>query len=391
MSLKQPTRTRIRLEEPERIWAHRPGGVFCLALLQMGFTELGTSPHPLVVSYTAVSPLPYLCVAARRSVFCGTSLRVTPSGRYPPSCAVEPGLSSKRPAANRWSAARLPGHPASVEYFTAAQRPRFKLKRMLILLPPSEGKTAAPPACAPVNFAELSFPELTAEREAVLEELAAVSAQETALEQLKVGASLAGEVQRNTQLVTEPAHAASETYTGVLFEALGYGDFSAAERQVANRTILISSALWGVVRPHDAIPAYRLSMGVKLGELGSLANWWRGALGVALAPVVAGELVVDCRSAAYAKSWVTPPRQSMTVRVERIADDGARSVVSHMAKHYRGELARYLVHSGLAEQDFEPTPAGAAELVHALEAEWQVECTPPTDKKAGVLTLLIRE
>ncbi len=31
----------------------------------------------------------------RRFTFCGTGLRVTPSGCYPPSCAVEPGLSSK--------------------------------------------------------------------------------------------------------------------------------------------------------------------------------------------------------------------------------------------------------------------------------------------------------
>ena len=181
---------------------------------------------------------------------------------------------------------------------------------MLILLPPSEGKTAAEATNAPVQFADLSFPELTGERETVLEQLAAVSAQETALEQLKVGASLEAEVRRNTRLLHEPAHAAIQTYTGVLFEALDYGSFSPAERQLAQRTILISSALWGVVRPEDAIPAYRLSMGVKLGELGQLANFWRGALSSALAPVVAGELVLDCRSAAYAKSWVTPGVQT---------------------------------------------------------------------------------
>src|SRR5690625_7623477 len=30
----------------------------------------------------------------RRSTFCGTSLRITPSGCYPPSCPVVSGLSS---------------------------------------------------------------------------------------------------------------------------------------------------------------------------------------------------------------------------------------------------------------------------------------------------------
>ena len=258
---------------------------------------------------------------------------------------------------------------------------------MLILLPPSEGKTAAEATNAPVQFADLSFPELTGERETVLEQLAVVSAQETALEQLKVGASLEAEVQRNTRLLHEPAHAAIQTYTGVLFEALDYGSFSPAERQLAQRTILISSALWGVVRPEDAIPAYRLS----LGELGQLANFWRGALSSALAPVVAGELVLDCRSAAYAKSWVTPGTQTLAVRVERVSADGTRKVVSHMAKHYRGELARYLVRSGLAERDFTADADGAAALVKALEADWDVEWVAGTKRKAGTLTVLIRQ
>ncbi len=146
-----------------------------------------------------------------------------------------------------------------------------------------------------------------------------------------------------------------------------------------------------MVRPEDAIPAYRLSMGVKLGELGQLANFWRGALSSALAPVVAGELVLDCRSAAYAKSWVTPGTQTLAVRVERVSADGTRKVVSHMAKHYRGELARYLVRSGLAERDFTADADGAAALVEALEADWDVEWVAGTERKAGTLTVLIRQ
>ncbi len=63
-----------------------------LALLRVGFAEPIGSPRPLVVSYTAVSPLPAL--ADRRSALCGTVPRVTPGGRYPPPCPVEPGLSS---------------------------------------------------------------------------------------------------------------------------------------------------------------------------------------------------------------------------------------------------------------------------------------------------------
>ena len=262
---------------------------------------------------------------------------------------------------------------------------------MLILLPPSEGKTPAPTGNAPVCFADLSFPELTAERESVLEELATVSSGPDALTELKVGTSLAAEVERNTRLLTEPAQPAICTYTGVLFEALDYASFSPAERDAAHWSLLISSALWGILRPEDEIPAYRLSMGVKLGSVGALASFWKGALGTALEATARDQLILDCRSAAYAKSWVTPPSQTLAVRVERVAADGSRKVVSHMAKHYRGLFARYLIQSGLAARPIDGSTAGIAEFLEAVSEDWSVECTLPTARKAGVLTLLVHE
>jgi hypothetical protein len=70
----------------------QPSNAPCLTLLRVGFAEPPRSPWALVVSYTTVSPLPP--VARRRSVLCGTVPRVTPGGRCPPPCPVEPGLSS---------------------------------------------------------------------------------------------------------------------------------------------------------------------------------------------------------------------------------------------------------------------------------------------------------
>src|SRR3954452_24284965 len=69
-----------------------PSNACCLALLQVGFADPCRSPGTLVVSYTAVSPLPE--PKPRRSVLCGTFPRVTPGGCYPPPCPVEPGRSS---------------------------------------------------------------------------------------------------------------------------------------------------------------------------------------------------------------------------------------------------------------------------------------------------------
>lgn len=255
---------------------------------------------------------------------------------------------------------------------------------MLILFPPSEGKSAAAVG-EPVCLGDLSFPCLTGAREAVVDELVRVSALEEAPEILKVGASLVGEVERNTRLWSEPAMAAAQVYSGVLFEAFGYGSLSAAGRARADESVLVISAAWGAVRLVDAIPAYRLSMGTKLGEMGDTAKFWKGELADALDEFAGDQLILDGRSAAYAKVWSPHPSRHLLVRVERVQADGARKVVSHMAKHYRGLLGRYVVEQGLTGLE------QAEELVQALSGAFEVELVAPTSKKAGTLTLLVRD
>src|SRR5262245_54200291 len=71
-----------------------------LVLLRAGFTW--PAGHP-----AAGGLLPHhftLTGLRRRCHFCGTFLRVTPTGRYPAPCSWEPGLSSPPP----WEAGRPP-------------------------------------------------------------------------------------------------------------------------------------------------------------------------------------------------------------------------------------------------------------------------------------------
>ena len=232
---------------------------------------------------------------------------------------------------------------------------------MLLLLPPSEGKTPAPAGSAPVNLATLSDDgALGAQRAAVLEALAAVSARPDAVEVLGIRASLGGEAARNTRLLTEPAAPAAAVYTGVLYAAAGLSDV--ADPAVVRDCVRIFSGLWGAVRPADRIPAYRLSMAVDLPGVGRLATAWRAPLTAALGERAAGDVVVDCRSAAYAAAWKPPvsgadAAEWVTVRVVREAA-GKRTVVSHNAKHTRGVLAGHLLRRGRV-------PTSAAGLVEA--------------------------
>jgi cytoplasmic iron level regulating protein YaaA (DUF328/UPF0246 family) len=228
---------------------------------------------------------------------------------------------------------------------------------VLLLLPPSEGKTPAPDGGTPVDLAALSGADaLTGQRQAVLAALARTSAGADAHQVLGVGASLAAEVERNTRLLTEPAAQAACVYSGVLYAAAGLADVATTRRADAVRII---SGLWGAVSPADRIPAYRLSMAVDLPGIGKLAAAWRGPLAAALDARSAGDVVVDCRSATYLAAWKpgAGAAEWVTVRVVREVR-GKRTVVSHNAKHTRGVLAGHLLRR-------DAPPSSAADLLDA--------------------------
>ncbi|WP_166848573.1 YaaA family protein [Isoptericola sp. BMS4] len=216
---------------------------------------------------------------------------------------------------------------------------------MLICLPPSEGKTPAPDGGAPVDLARLTAAEdLTDRRREVLDALAAVSTGPDAPEVLGVGASLAAEVARNVDLKSAPTAPAARVYTGVLYAAAGLADLPDDVAARAADDVRVFSGLWGAVSPADRIPAYRLSMGVDLPGVGRLAAAWRAPLAAALDDRAAGDVVVDCRSAAYLAAWKpdTTATDWVTVRVVR-ESAGRRTVVSHNAKHTRGVLTGHLL------------------------------------------------
>lgn len=255
---------------------------------------------------------------------------------------------------------------------------------MLILLPPSESKTA-PASGDPLNLASLDLPALTGARSELADALAEVSGRADALQVLGVGPSLAADVARNRHLRTAPAAPALEVYTGVLYDALDAASLSPGAREVADSSLLVISALWGAVRPTDRIPAYRLSMGTALPDTGKLSSWWKPRLAPVLDELAADQVVVDCRSAAYAAAWKAPAPRTVTVRVEQEKADGTRSVVSHQAKHTRGLVARALCEVRRA--------GGALDTVHevrdALAERWHVELKDPTSRSAGVLTVVL--
>lgn len=214
---------------------------------------------------------------------------------------------------------------------------------MLILLPPSEGKATARRG-RPMDLDALSLPSLNPARSRVLEALAQLSAREDAMSVLKVGASLADDVEANTRLMTAPALRARDLYTGVLYDALDLTSLSGADSRRATARLLVISAAHGALRMNDRVSPYRLAMDVDLPGVGPLARHWAPLLADVLPGDVGTGIVVDCRSTSYRNAWKPTPQ--LADRWVVVDVPGA----SHWAKHTRGLVARRLCQSDVVRR-----------------------------------------
>ena len=241
------------------------------------------------------------------------------------------------------------------------------LSAVIVLLPPSETKRAGGDG-PPLTIDALSSPALHPLRAALVDELVALSAdRETCRRALGITAAQDSEIDRNAALFTSGTLPAIDRYTGVLYDALDVGSLRGATAARARARLAVGSALFGLLRADDPIPAYRLSAGSKLPGQPTLAARWRPALEPVLADIAAGELVVDLRSGSYAALGRLPG--AVTVDVLSENSSGKRTVVSHFNKAHKGRLARALVSSRS-----EPDDAGKVAAL-ARRAGMQVERT----------------
>jgi cytoplasmic iron level regulating protein YaaA (DUF328/UPF0246 family) len=246
---------------------------------------------------------------------------------------------------------------------------------VIVLLPPSETKRAGGDG-PPLRIEALGSPELGPLRAQLVDELIALSADRPAC-RTALGISVAqdGEIDRNAALRSAPTLPAINRYTGVLYDALDVESLRGATASRARSRLAVGSALFGLLRADDAVPAYRFSATSKLPGRPTLAARWRPVLEPVLAGLAGDELIVDLRSGSYAALGRLPGAVEVDVLSEH--SDGHRTVVSHFNKAHKGRLAR-----ALAGSRSEPTDAAGVAAV-ARRAGLRVE------RRGNELTVVI--
>lgn len=228
---------------------------------------------------------------------------------------------------------------------------------MLVLLPPSETKRHGGDG-PPLDVSGLSFPSLNRPRRAVIRALVTLARDEPrSLAVLGLSERQRADVAHNATLRRSGTLAALERYAGVLYDALDYPSLGPASRRRADESLIVASALFGLLRARDQVPAYRMSATTVLPGVGGLGPVWRPYVGPVLRSY--DTLVVDLRSTGYAGLAAVPG--AVTVRVLSELPDGTRRVISHHSKHAKGRLARALVSA-------RTTPKDVAGVIRAARA-----------------------
>ena len=250
---------------------------------------------------------------------------------------------------------------------------------MRLLLPPSETKRDGGVG-GPIDLELLALPELNDARRELMDEVAALAADhDVAMRALKLGPRQSAEIERNRRLHDAPSMPAIDRYTGVLFDALDAPTLSAEARSYAAETVMVHSALFGLIGALDPIPAYRLSHDSRIPGI-RLRQFWRPRLESTLA--ARPGLIVDLRSEGYVHLGPAPVREnSVFVRVVSVGDDGRRRALNHFNKTAKGAFTRAVLES-------RPTAESVDDLIEwARVAGFGLDFAEETDHASGVREL----
>lgn len=259
----------------------------------------------------------------------------------------------------------------------------------LILLPPSEGKASGGDG-PPLDLDALSFEELNKTRAQLINSLAQLSGKpRVAQKTLGVkGAALEIARTENSEVMEAATLPAIDRYTGVMYDAIDSTSLSETEKDVFGSNTIIMSGLFGLLRPFDLIPAYKLKMGAKLRKTKNCAAVWKPLVTKSLATTAEGGVIWDLlpneHSAALDPSKVRCDVRH-TVKFLEAGPDGALKTVSHWSKALKGALVRHLV----ANPDQAGSAAGSLELLAAFNHPEGYQYSPELTEESDGATEII--
>jgi len=202
-------------------------------------------------------------------------------------------------------------------------------RNTLILIPPSEGKKPDGDG-KPVkpNAAQRTMIDRLLSFDGDWEKLLGVK-----------GNSLLHAITANKSILTSGTMNAIERYTGVVYDGIDYPSLDQDSKRYFDKHIRILSAVFGLIKPKDKIPDYKL----KIEKLDA-ANYWK--------PIIEKQLkntyVIDLLPNAHRKGVAYDDGIAVNFMVEK---GGKKTAAGHQGKFIKGRFVRWLCENQVSRVD----------------------------------------
>ena len=215
-------------------------------------------------------------------------------------------------------------------------------KKLIILLPPSEGKAQSGTPGTKFTETNGTFGKsLGKKRTTVIAALKQARGGSAKLLGVS-GAHLARAQQANIAVRGAKTLTASQRYTGVVWDHLDLDSLPLALQKIAAKNIVIVSGLLGLVTAGDPTPDYRLKIGASLAPMGKLSSWWREEISHALNKYCAGAVVINLLPQEHSAAFVADSELIKSYFHVDLATKSGKAG-GHDAKAAKGRLARHLL------------------------------------------------
>lgn len=228
-----------------------------------------------------------------------------------------------------------------------------------ILLPPSEEKQSGGNPFAPDMFDYRTsntfnyFNELNSYRRQLIATLQEVIDEADDLENVfgVEGDALKEATAINSEIHDAPLMSALDRYSpGVMYKAMDFAGLpTGAQRRLLENGIIFSG-LFGLLRPDDLIPDYKLPMDAVVTGIGKLSDFWRPIISPVLNRTLEGAFVWNFLPPVHEGAWDDEHTYETAVRVKFFTEKGGeRQSVSEDVMPLSGKLVNFIVRESLEE------------------------------------------
>lgn len=224
----------------------------------------------------------------------------------------------------------------------------------IILLPPSESKNQGGNEEKPYRITENLekynyFKNLNSQREFIYDNLRETIQHSTLEEVEKIfelkNKKLHEAIENTYDLLNKETMPSIKRYTGVMFKAINYEKFNVKQKENFEKSTIFIDGMFGLLKPQDMIPEYKLKITSKINEL-NITNFWKNEVQNTLNKEFKNKIIIDILPQSHRKI-IDKKKESYNcdqyIQIS-FCDKKNNKIkqAGHNSKQLKGELINYI-------------------------------------------------